>query len=72
MRISFGGRIIDNKKLLFEDTSDLKYYYIDLADGATYKVDSYFIAEITYNICRLSFEKCDFNKRVEVDFETFK
>ncbi len=48
------------------------YYYKDLIDGLTYKVKSYFIADITFSICRLSFKDCDFSKRVEVDFETLE
>ena len=59
---------MENKKLITE--KNYNYYYKDLIDGATYKVQSYFIADITFNMCRLSFKDCDFSKRVEVDFET--
>ena len=57
-----------NKQLITE--KNYNYYYKDLIDGLTYKVQSYFIADITFDICRLSFNDCDFDKRVEVDFET--
>ena len=60
--------IMMNKKVITE--KNYNYYYKDLIDGATYKVESYFIADITFNMCRLSFKDCDFSKRVEVDFET--
>lgn len=59
-----------NKQLINE--KNYNYYYKDLVDGATYKVPSYFIADITFNICRLSFKDCDFSKRVEVDSETLQ
>ena len=62
--------MVRNKKLIAE--KDYHYYYIDLIDGATYKVPGYFIADITNKICRLSFDKVDFNERVEVDFETLQ
>ena len=59
-----------NKQLIIE--KNYNYYYKDLVDGLTYKVASYFIADITFNMCRLSFKDCDFSKRVEVDFETLE
>ena len=60
--------IMKNKELITE--KNYNYYYKDLIDGLTYKVASYFIADITFNMCRQSFDKCDFSKRIEVDFET--
>ena len=59
---------MSNKKLITE--KNYSYYYKDLLDGLTYKVSSYFIADITFNMCRLPFKECDFTKREEVDFET--
>ena len=56
------------KQLIIE--KDYNYYYKDHSDGLTYKVCGYFIADITFNICRIPFDKCDFRKRVEVDWET--
>jgi|TARA_B100000085_G_scaffold257201_1_gene258313 hypothetical protein len=56
------------KELIIE--KDYNYYYKDHSDGATYKVCGYFIADITFKICRIPFDKCDFSKRVEVDWET--
>ena len=56
---------MENKKRIAE--RDYNYYYKDLTDGLTYKVQSYFIADITYNICRLPFNKCDFSKRIKVN-----
>jgi len=59
-----------NKQLITEKNHN--YYYKDLTNGLTYKVQSYFIADITFNMCRLSFKDCNFGKRVEVDFETLE
>lgn len=59
-----------NKKLITE--KNYNYYYKDLINGKTYKVQSYFITDITFNMCRLSFKNCDFRKRVEVDFDTLE
>jgi len=59
-----------NKQLITE--KNYNYYYKDLVDGVTYKVASYFIADITYNMCRLSFKNCDFSKRVEVRSKTLE
>jgi len=61
---------IGNKILIKEE--DYNYYYKDLNDGITYKVASYFIADITFSMCRIPFDKCDFSKRIEVDFETLR
>ena len=58
------------RELIIE--KDYNYYFKDHSDGATYKVCGYFIADITFNICRIPFDKCDFSKRVEVDWETLK
>jgi hypothetical protein len=56
------------KQLIKE--GNYNYYYKDLTDNLTYKVDSYYIEDITFNIKRISFKDCDFTKRIEVDFET--
>ena len=56
---------MENKKRISE--RDYNYYYKDLTDGFTYKVQSYFIADITHNMCRLPFSKCDFSKRIRVN-----
>lgn len=58
----------NTKELIIE--KDYNYYYKDHSDGITYKVCGYFIADITFNMCRISFDNCDFSKREEVDFET--
>jgi len=58
------------RELIIE--KDYNYYYKDHSDGATYKVCGYFISDIAFNICRIPFDKCDFSKRVEVDWETLK
>mgnify|MGYP003659632384 CR=1 FL=1 len=60
--------IMKNKQLITE--KNYNYYYKDLIDDLNYKVQSYFIADITFHMCRLSFKNCDFSKRIEVDFET--
>ena len=54
----------------FIKEADYGYYYKDLVDGATYRVSNWGIDPITNSMYRLSFENCDFNKRVEVDWET--
>tara|TARA_R100000657_G_C4560858_1_gene29978 strand:- start:327 stop:506 length:180 start_codon:yes stop_codon:yes gene_type:complete len=56
------------KELIIE--KDYHYFYKDHISGGTYKVCSFFVDDITSKICRISFNKCDFSKRKEVDFET--
>jgi hypothetical protein len=60
--------IHDRKELIME--KDYNYFYKDHSDGLTYKVCSFFIADITFKMCRISFNNCDFSKREEVDIET--
>tara|TARA_R110001606_G_scaffold156549_1_gene299315 strand:- start:242 stop:433 length:192 start_codon:yes stop_codon:yes gene_type:complete len=59
---------LNSKELIIE--KDFYYFYNDQSDGLTYKVCGFFIAAITFNMCRVSFSNCDFSKREEVDFET--
>ncbi len=58
----------NTKELIIE--KDYHYFYKDYSDGLTYKVCGFFIADTTFNMCRISFNNCDFSKREEVDFET--
>lgn len=60
----------NTKELIIEQ--DYNYYYKDHSDGLTYKVCSYFVADITFNMCRISFNNCDFSKRKEVDPVSFE
>ena len=58
----------NTKELIIE--KDYHYFYKDHSYGITYKVCGFFIADITFNMSRISFNNCDFNKREKVNFDT--